>query len=234
MQLRTRASRSAQLIWLWALLPLLLAAGLIIPKMADDAFQFGEVASLRVAGALDSGPWSLANVWSSVAEISSEQALGWPMLLSVWGHSAGWSELIVRAMPFFAGMLTIAWVFRTGHDFFATSAGVIAALLLSASVFFLAYMIHARAFTLVTLFAHCASGATGVSPCTRSRQARARRQAFCSAALACSIRTTSARYSCPRSVCFICSSFPGTGTGGGPCPWSGLPPCSHPLNCRYC
>ena len=87
MQLRTRASRSAQLIWLWALLPLLLAAGLIIPKMADDAFQFGEVASLRVAGALDSGPWSLANVWSSVAEISSEQALGWPMLLSVWGHS---------------------------------------------------------------------------------------------------------------------------------------------------
>ena len=153
MQLRTRASRSAQLIWLWALLPLLLAAGLIIPKMADDAFQFGEVASLRVAGALDSGPWSLANVWSSVAEISSEQALGWPMLLSVWGHSVNWSEFTVRAMPFFAGMLTIAWVYRTGHDLFATSAGVIAALLLSASVFFLAYMIHARAFTLVTLFA---------------------------------------------------------------------------------
>ena len=153
MQLRTQAIRRARLAWLWALLPMLLAAGLIIPQMADDAFQFGEVASLRVAGALNSGPWSLANVWSAVAEFSSEQALGWPMLLSVWGHSAGWSELTVRAMPFFAGMLTIAWVFRTGHDFFATSAGIIAALLLSASVFFLAYMFHARAFTFVTLFA---------------------------------------------------------------------------------
>ena len=48
-------------------------------------------------------------------------------------------------------MLTLAWVYRTGRDLLAPQAGLLAALLLSASVFFLAYMIHARAFTLIAL-----------------------------------------------------------------------------------
>ena len=48
-------------------------------------------------------------------------------------------------------MLTLAWVYRTGRDLLAPRAGLLASLLLSASVFFLAYMIHARAFTLVAL-----------------------------------------------------------------------------------
>ena len=48
-------------------------------------------------------------------------------------------------------MLTLAWVYRTGRDLIAPRAGLLAVLLLSVSVFFLAYMIHARAFTLVAL-----------------------------------------------------------------------------------
>ena len=51
----------------------------------------------------------------------------------------------------FFGVLALAWVYRTGRDLLAPRAGLFAALLLSASVFFLAYMIHARAFTLVAL-----------------------------------------------------------------------------------
>ena len=137
--------------WLWALLPLLLAAALAIPLLGVDAFSGDEPSSLVAAGIVRSGPWSLEEVLSAVARESPEQALGWPLLLSAWGNLVGWSELAVRALSLFFGMLTLAWVYRTGRDLLAPRAGLLAALLLSASVFFLAYMIHARAFTLIAL-----------------------------------------------------------------------------------
>ena len=138
--------------WLWVL-ALLLAAALAITQLDRDAFHPDESSSLIVAGALRPGPWSLAEVWSAVARRSPEQALGWPMLLSVWGRVAGWSEVSVRALPFFFGMLALAWVGRTGRDLFAPQAGLFATLLLAASAFFLLYLSYARAFSLVACFA---------------------------------------------------------------------------------
>ncbi len=134
---------------MWALLPLLLAATMTIPLLNVDAYNGDEPASLLAAGINRSGPLSLADAWSSV---NARQALGWPTLLAIWGRVVGWSEVAVRALPLFAGCLTLAWVYRTGRDLLAPQAGLLAALLLSTSVFFLAYMIHARSFTLVSLF----------------------------------------------------------------------------------
>ena len=78
--------------------------------------------------------------------------MGWPLLLSVWGRLAGWSEVAVRALPCFGGLLALAWVYRAGNDLFSPQAGLLAALLLSASLFPQTYMLHARAFSLVMLF----------------------------------------------------------------------------------
>ena len=141
-------ARVAHLSWLWVL-PFLLAAALAIPQLDRDAFHADESSSLIVAGALRPGPWSLAEVWGAVARRSPEQALGWPMLLSVWGRVAGWSEVSVRALPLFCGMLALAWVGRTGRDLFAAQSGLFATLLLAASAFFLLYLSYARAFSLV-------------------------------------------------------------------------------------
>ena len=125
--------------WLWALLPLLLAAALAIPLLGVDAFNGDEPSSLLAAGILHSGPLSLEATWSFITNSDPHQAYGWPLLLAIWGRLVGWSEVAVRALPLFAGCLTLAWVYRTGRDLFAPQAGLFAALLLSASVFFLAY-----------------------------------------------------------------------------------------------
>ena len=145
--------RATTLAWLWLLPLLLLAAALAIPQLDADAFHHDEAYSMLAAGVLRPGPNSLADVWSATAERSSEQALGWPMLLSVWGHAVGWSEFAARVIPLFAGVLTLALVFRTGNDLLASPAGLIAALLLTGSAFFMAYFTIARTFTLVALFA---------------------------------------------------------------------------------
>ena len=139
--------------WLWALLPLLLAAALSIPLLGDDAFTGDEPKTLFAAGILSSGPHTLAGVLAAITEKSSEQALGWPVVVFVWGRIAGWSEPAIRLLPVLAGLLALALVARAGRDLLSLQAGVIAALLLSASAFFLAYMTHARAFTLVALCA---------------------------------------------------------------------------------
>ena len=136
---------------MWALLPLLLAAALAIPLLNVDAFNGDEPASLVAAGIVRSGPPSLEATWSYVTNSNQNQAYGWPVLLTIWGYLVGWSEVAVRALSLFFGMLTLAWVYRTGRDLLSPKAGLFAALLLSASVFFLAYMIHARAFTLIAL-----------------------------------------------------------------------------------
>ena len=139
---------ASRLSWIWALLPLLLAAVLAVPLLDVDAFNGDEPVSLIAAGVIRAGPLSLVDVSENTAP---QQALGWPTLLAIWGRLVGWSEVAVRALPLFFGMLALAWVYRTGRDLIAPRAGLIAALLLSASVFFIAYMIHARAFTLVVL-----------------------------------------------------------------------------------
>ncbi len=139
-----------RLSWLWALLPILMATALIAPLLDVDAFNGDEPASLLAAGILRAGPWSIEEVWNNTAP---RHAPGWPMLLSIWGRVVGWSEFASRALSLFIGLLTLAWVYRTGSDLFAPAAGLVAALLLSASVFHLAYMVRADPYALASLCA---------------------------------------------------------------------------------
>ena len=145
-----RVARSSCPDWLWAILPLLLAAALAIPLLDVDAYNGDEPSSLLAAGVLSPGSFSLAFLRDN---LHANQAPGWPLLLAVWGRIVGWSEPAVRALPCFAGLLTLAGVYRTGRELFAPAAGLYAALLLGVSVFLLAYMAHARVFTLAALFA---------------------------------------------------------------------------------
>ena len=147
-----RTSRSPSHYWLLALLPLLLTAVLVIPALGDIALNGDETDSLVTAGVFRPGQLSLAEVWNFTAEEDPDQALGWPLLLSIWGRLAGWSEVGARMLPLFGGLLALAWVYRTGHDFFSAQTGFYAALLLSASMFPQTNMLHARVFPIVMLF----------------------------------------------------------------------------------
>ena len=151
LQARMRDQATAS-VWLWILPILLLVTALAVPQLDRDAFHHDEVFSMLAAGMLRSGPHSLADVWNYIAELDPHQAQGWPLLLSVWGYSVGWNVFAARAIPLFAGILTLALVFRAGSDLFSAPTGLIATLLLAGSAFFFAYLSIARAFTLVALF----------------------------------------------------------------------------------
>ncbi len=147
-----RTSRSTSRNWVLALVPLLLVAVLVIPALGDIALNGDETFSLMAAGVFRPGPHSFTDVWNYTTRVSPDQALGWPLLLSVWGRLAGWSEMAARALPLFGGLLALAWVYRAGNDLFTAQVGFFAALLLSASMFPQTNMLHARSFPMVMFF----------------------------------------------------------------------------------
>ena len=133
-------------------MPLLLAS--LFASMHLDALAFNrdEPDSMFPAGIYASSPGTLGEVWNYLQESDTAQAAGWTALLFVWGRLAGWSEPAIRSLPFLAGLLTLAWLYRAGHDLLAPRTGLFASTLASASLFFLSYMLIARTFTLVALF----------------------------------------------------------------------------------
>ena len=140
--------------WLWVILVLLLATGLAAQRLSGYRLDGNERGTQSLVGVRNSvSSYDLAETWAAVSTIYPDQAHGLPLIYWVWGYVFGWSNFAMRVLPFFAGVLALAWTYRTGCDLFAPLAGLIAAMLLATSVFFITFMHVARAFSLVALFA---------------------------------------------------------------------------------
>ena len=145
-------ARAANFSWQWALLPLLLAAALVIPALGRDIFDVDEAATMISAGARHIGPFTIAEAVAASARWP-DQAWGSVVSHVLWGRVAGWSEFAVRTLPWLTGLLSLAWVYRLGRDLFTARIALTAMLLLSTSVLFLTYMHSARSYAFAMLFA---------------------------------------------------------------------------------
>ena len=143
----------SRLSWMWALLPLLLAAALVAPILGKDVFDVDEAATMLNAGARHLGPFTPAEAVQTSVSRSPDQAWGHVVVFSQWGRIAGWSELAMRTLPWLTGLLTLAWVYRIGRALFSQRISLTAMLLLSTSVVFLSYMHKSRSYGFSMLFA---------------------------------------------------------------------------------
>ena len=143
---------ASRLSWLWALLPLLLAAALVAPILGRDVFDADAAATMISAGARHFGPYTVAEAAAASSQWPDQ---GWGLVVaySQWGRATGWSELAVRALPWLTGLLTLACVYRFGRALFTARIALAAMLLLATSVLFLTYMHVARSYTAAMLFA---------------------------------------------------------------------------------
>ena len=146
--------RRSRWLWIWVIPVLLLATGLAAHRLSGYPLDGDEVASRLLAGGKNSvSSYNLVEVWAAVTTIYPDQAYGLPLIYSVWGRVFGWSNFAMRALPLFAGLLALTWTYRTGRDLFAPLVGLVAAMLLATSVFFITYMHVARSYSMVVLFA---------------------------------------------------------------------------------
>ncbi len=138
-------------VWLWALVPMLLAAAMVVPVLGRDIFDVDEAATMIGACARHLGPCSPLEAVRASARWPG-QSWGHVIAFSLWGQLVGWSEIAIRALPWLFGPLTLAWVYRLGRDLFSPAIALAAALLLASSVLFLTYMHVARFYGPAMLF----------------------------------------------------------------------------------
>ncbi len=149
----TSSRRAAPPVWLWALLPMLLAAALVVPAFTRDVFDVDEAATMIGAGARHPGPYSPAEAIRAFTSRWPDHPWGHVVAFALWGRLVGWSEFAVRVLPWLCGLLTIAWVYRLGRDLFSARIALVATSLLATSVLFLAYMHNVRPYSAAMLFA---------------------------------------------------------------------------------
>ncbi|MCE2489454.1 MAG: glycosyltransferase family 39 protein [Anaerolineae bacterium] len=130
--------------WLWALVPLLLAAVLVVPLLGTDIMDVDEAATMINACWRHLGPCTPAEAIERRQWL--EHGWGVEVLFSQWGQVVGWSEFALRVLSWLFGLLTIAWIYRLGRDLFSPGIALAAATLLATSVIFLVYMNSVRSY----------------------------------------------------------------------------------------
>ena len=148
----TEPSSSRKLRWLWLLPLLLIAVALAAPMLNADALFVDEYWSIRNSGGAYYGPLSPAEIWTTMAEVDpGGMGIAYQWLLAGWFALAGTSQFTLRLLSLFAGLLTLALLYRTGKQLFSHKIGLYAAVLLAFTAFFVDYMHEGRAYTLLTL-----------------------------------------------------------------------------------
>jgi hypothetical protein len=139
--------------WLW-LIPLLLLFSVIsVPRLDWDGLWYDEIFSVMNARGAHYGPPSLESIWTQVSQVDPHQALGYPYLLAAWGLALGWSEFALRAFSYFSAVLAIALTYQLGKRLASAESGVVAAMILLVSTYFINYSHELRSFTFVALAA---------------------------------------------------------------------------------
>ncbi len=119
--------------------------------ISADSIWYDEYLSLFYAGAMADSPTLPIDVVNRIIERESGQAPLYFILLSAWGHLAGWTAFSARMLSLFVGLLAVAWVYRVGADMHSPFAGLCAAIIMAASALFNYYLHEIRMYSLIVL-----------------------------------------------------------------------------------
>jgi hypothetical protein len=150
---------SKRSVWLSVVGILLLVAWLGARSLNTNAIWYDEWWSIYMSAGSYTGPFTWTTFFSRVI-LEPWQPPFHALILAFWGQAAGWTAFALRLLPFFWGMLTVAWTYRLGYDLTRKSTttlnptwvGLSAALAVGASAFFIYYLHELRVYTFYAMF----------------------------------------------------------------------------------
>lgn len=113
----------------------------------SDSIWTDELYAITNMGGFD-GPFSPAEVISSVADNFPDHVPLFFLLGAAWANFADWTQFALRLLPVLAGMLMVAWMYRLASDFVDRFAGLVAACLLGMSAYMILYIHDFRMYSL--------------------------------------------------------------------------------------
>ena len=128
-------------------LVLLLAFALGANGLNRDMIAEDEMNTIANMGGFDS-PYSPAQIVDSLMTHSPNHVPLYFFLGAGWAQIAGWSQVSLRLISCFFGVLMIAWLYRFAADAVNRRTAVVAALLMSTSAFVIMYWHEIRMYTM--------------------------------------------------------------------------------------
>ena len=119
-------------------------------RLNADILWLDELYSLSNMGVFET-PYDLTEVVDSLTEHSPNHVPLYFFLGARWAGLVGWSQLSMRFLSLFIGLLLIAWTYRFAADLLDRKTAATAALLLTTSGFVLMYFHEIRMYSLLLL-----------------------------------------------------------------------------------
>ena len=139
--------------WLLAASMILVAAALTIPQIDRLAMTFDERRQYIQSFGIMQEVYTASDVLAAVRHQSPAQVPLGHLLLHFWGHAAGHSLAVARLPSVFAGLMSLAMVYRLSRDFISPVGGTFAVFVLSCLAMYAFYFAQVRYYTLVVLLA---------------------------------------------------------------------------------
>ena len=152
-----QSQKRGQRKYLFAMtLVLLLAFALGANGLNRYIFWDVELSAIAIMGGFDP-PYSPAQIIDSIAKYKPDHVPLYFFLGGLWGQIAGWSQVTMRLMSCFFGVLMAAWLYRFAADAVNRRTAVVAALLMSTSAIVMVYFHTLPSYTLFILLVvmHC-------------------------------------------------------------------------------
>ena len=144
--------------WLLAAAMILTAATLTIPQIDRLALGWDEEIQYQQSFGImkeyyTEEHYTASDVLATVTHRSLNQVPLGHLLLHFWGHVAGHSLVGARLLFIFAGLMSLAAIYRLAHDFTTPIAASFAVFAVLCSAFYFMYWPQIRYYPLVALFA---------------------------------------------------------------------------------
>ena len=139
--------------WLWAAVIILVAAALTIPQLDRLALSPDGRRQYIQSFGIGEETFSAGEVLAAVRHQSPAQAPLSHLLLHYWGNAVGHSLAAARLFFVFAGLMSLAMVYRLARDFASPEIGTLAVFILLCHAMYAFYFAYVRYYSLVVLLA---------------------------------------------------------------------------------
>jgi hypothetical protein len=138
-------------LWLWLIPVMLLSFWLGARGLDADSVWFDEAWSIRAISSDYVAIKPLSQVWDELPHTEHWHMPGYYFTLNLWARAVGPSPAALRGLSLFAGILTLALIYRLGHEFASVQVGFYAVIFLGTSSLFILYMHELRMYSFSVL-----------------------------------------------------------------------------------